>query len=209
MLPSVWYQVHLNLWNFYEIWKLVKRNQYRIWQDHYTGVRGWGATNANLSRKWANIFGRILRLLPFFMFANSDGSGEDAWMRRLAWAFAGRLCDKYHNLMSWLSYSNESHGRPAKAQASLRIRAALPQPSLFAHIKKGSRRRIRPEIRHLAPLDGCTCAFEKKFTEDEKCPRESAIFSRDDIRDLLKNSCTDLVKNSRKLPENPKLTNYL
>ena len=23
-------------------------------------------------------------------------------MRRLAWAFAARLCDKYHNLMSWL-----------------------------------------------------------------------------------------------------------
>ena len=24
------------------------------------------------------------------------------WMRRLAWAFAGQLCDKHHNLMSWL-----------------------------------------------------------------------------------------------------------
>ena len=24
------------------------------------------------------------------------------WQRRLAWAFAGRQCDKYHNLMSWL-----------------------------------------------------------------------------------------------------------
>ena len=24
-------------------------------------------------------------------------------MRRLTWAFAGRLCDKYHNLMSWLN----------------------------------------------------------------------------------------------------------
>ena len=23
-------------------------------------------------------------------------------LRRLTWAFAGRLCDKYHNLMSWL-----------------------------------------------------------------------------------------------------------
>ena len=26
-----------------------------------------------------------------------------AQMRRLAWAFAGRLCDKYHNLMSWFN----------------------------------------------------------------------------------------------------------
>ena len=32
----------------------------------------------------------------------SEGSGETAWMCRLAWAFAARLCDKYHNLMSWL-----------------------------------------------------------------------------------------------------------
>ena len=38
------------------------------------------------------------------MWANSEGSGETAPMRRLAWAFAGRLCDKYHNLMSWLYY---------------------------------------------------------------------------------------------------------
>ena len=33
----------------------------------------------------------------------SEGSGETARMRRLAWAFVGRLCDKYHNLMSWLN----------------------------------------------------------------------------------------------------------
>ena len=36
------------------------------------------------------------------MCANSEGSGETVWMCRLARAFAGRLCDKYHNLMSWL-----------------------------------------------------------------------------------------------------------
>ena len=34
--------------------------------------------------------------------ANSEGSGETAWMHRLTWVFAGRLCDMYHNLMSWL-----------------------------------------------------------------------------------------------------------
>ena len=50
------------------------------------------------------IFGRTLRLLPYFMCVNSEGSGETARMRRLAWAFAGRQCDKYHNLMSWLNY---------------------------------------------------------------------------------------------------------
>ena len=39
------------------------------------------------------------------MCANSEGSGETARMRRLAWAFAGRLCDKYHNLMSWFMFA--------------------------------------------------------------------------------------------------------
>ena len=54
-----------------------------------------------------------------------------------------------------------SHRRPAKAQASLRIHAVSPEPSLFALIKYGSRRRVRPEIKHLVPLDGCACPFEK------------------------------------------------
>ena len=35
-----------------------------------------------------------------------------------------------------------SHGRPAKAQTSLCIHAVLPEPSLFAHMKYGSRRSV-------------------------------------------------------------------
>ena len=54
-----------------------------------------------------------------------------------------------------------SHRRPAKAQASLRIRAVSSEPSLFAQMKYGSRRRVQQKIRHLAPLDGCACAFEE------------------------------------------------
>ena len=53
------------------------------------------------------------------------------------------------------------HRRQAKAHPSLRICAVSPEPSLFAHMKYGSRRRVPPKIRHLAPLDGCTCAFEE------------------------------------------------
>ena len=45
--------------------------------------------------------------------------------------------------------------RPAKAQASLRIRAVLPEPLLFAYMKYENRQRVRPKSRHLAPLDGC------------------------------------------------------
>ena len=54
-----------------------------------------------------------------------------------------------------------SHRWPKKAQASLGIHAVSPEPSLFAHMKYESRRRVWPKIRHLAPLDGCPCAFEE------------------------------------------------
>ena len=48
------------------------------------------------------IFGQTFYLLPYFVCANSEGSGETAWISRLAQAFAGRLCDKYPLLMSWV-----------------------------------------------------------------------------------------------------------
>ena len=54
------------------------------------------------------------------------------------------------------------------AQASLHICAVSSEPLLFAHMKYGSRRRVRPKIRHLAPLDDCARAFKNEFTEDEK-----------------------------------------
>ena len=63
-----------------------------------------------------------------------------------------------------------SHRRPAKAQASLRICAVSPEPSQFAHVKNGSRRRVPPKIRHLAPLDGCACAFEEWVYGGRKMP---------------------------------------
>ena len=46
----------------------------------------------------------ILHLLLYFMCVNSKGSGKIARMHSLAWAFAVRLCSKYHNLMSWFKY---------------------------------------------------------------------------------------------------------
>ena len=53
-----------------------------------------------------------------------------------------------------------SHRRPAKAQASLRIRAVSPEPSLFAHIKYGQR---------VLPHGMAAHAYLKnEFTEDEK-----------------------------------------
>ena len=43
-----------------------------------------------------------LCLVSYIALANSDGSGENARMRRLAWAFADRLWDKYIFLMGRL-----------------------------------------------------------------------------------------------------------
>ena len=63
-----------------------------------------------------------------------------------------------------------SQRRPVKAQASLCIRAVSPQPSLFAHLKYGSRQRVRPKIRHLAPLDGWACGFEEWVYGGRKVP---------------------------------------
>ena len=62
---------------------------------------------------------------------------------------AGKLLSEEEKRCMRLWYL--SHRRPAKAQASLRIRAVSPEPSLFANIKYGNRRRVRPKIRHLAP----------------------------------------------------------
>ena len=48
--------------------------------------------------------------------------------------------------------------------------APSPEPSLFAHMKYRSRWRVWPNIRHLAPLDGCACAFEEWDNRGQKVP---------------------------------------
>ena len=46
----------------------------------------------------------------------------------------------------------------AKVQASLRIRAVSPEPSLLAHTSSESRGTLRQKARSLAPLNGWPCA---------------------------------------------------
>ena len=51
----------------------------------------------------------------------------------------------------------------------VRLCAVSPEPSLFAHIKYGSRRRVRLNIRHLAPLDYTTvCRASNSMTARPK-----------------------------------------
>ena len=52
-----------------------------------------------------------------------------------------------------------SHRQTAQAQASLRIHAVLPEPSLLAH-KFRELEEALDRAGALAPLDSCTCMFE-------------------------------------------------
>ena len=50
--------------------------------------------------------------------------------------------------------------RAAKVQASLRIRAVSPEPSLLAHTSSESRGTFRQKARFLAPLNVWACAVK-------------------------------------------------
>ena len=50
--------------------------------------------------------------------------------------------------------------RAAKVQASLRIRAVSPEPSLLAHTISELRGTFRQKARSLAPLNGWACAVK-------------------------------------------------
>ena len=47
-----------------------------------------------------------------------------------------------------------------KVQASLRIRAVSPEPSLLAHTSSESRGTFKQKARSLAPLNGWACAVK-------------------------------------------------
>ena len=82
---------------------------------------------------------------------------------------------KNHQMSQLIILWYLSRRRPAKAQANLRIHAVSPEPSLFAHMKYGSWRRVRTKIRHLAQLDGCACAFEEWVHGGRRVPWSHAM----------------------------------
>ena len=62
-----------------------------------------------------------------------------------------------------------------KPLVSLHIRAVSPEPSLFPHMNYGSRQRVRPKIRYLAPLDDCACVFEEWIYGGQKVPKSHVL----------------------------------
>ena len=74
---------------------------------------------------------------------------------------------KSADFFMWLYYIDRvkriwylSPMRAAKVQASLRIRAVSPEPSLLAHTSSESRGTFRQKARSLAPLNGWACAVK-------------------------------------------------
>ena len=89
---------------------------------------------------------------------------------REMWLVGLGLINMYLQLSQLMRLWYLSHRWPAKAQASLSIRAVSPEPSLFAHMTYGSRLKVQPKIRHLASLDGCACVFEECVHRGRKVP---------------------------------------
>ena len=75
--------------------------------------------------------------------------------------------------------------RAAKVQASLRIRAVSPEPSLLAHTSIESRGTFRQKATSLAPLNGWACAVKichDGMLEDTKSLDGAHLLSQHPVR---------------------------
>ena len=68
------------------------------------------------------------------------------------------MYSSYMDRVKWIWYLSPM--RAAKVQASLRIRAVSPEPSLLAYTSSESRGTFRQKARSLAPLNGWACAVK-------------------------------------------------
>ena len=62
--------------------------------------------------------------------------------------------------------TSEGSGEPAHPRSLARAFAVRTHEVM----KFGSRRKVRPKIRHLAPLHGCACAFEERVYGGRNVP---------------------------------------
>ena len=152
----------------------VARTYWRIVTSSSMADRMWRCHGWYPYTKWSIVHHSTLGK------ANGTGIANNAYKKYTIllkkFCYFEEDCSKMIDIWasSW-DFGTLSHRRLAKAQASLRIRAVLPEPSLFAHMKYGNRRRVRPKIRHLAPLDGCACAFEEWVYGGRKVPKSHEL----------------------------------
>ena len=76
----------------------------------------------------------------------------------IIWTFGTKSIKDYLGRAKRIWYLSPM--RAAKVQASLRIRAVSPEPSLLAQTSSESRGTFRQKTRSLAPLNGWTCAVK-------------------------------------------------
>ena len=112
---------------------------------------------------------RELRTHHFYMWTAKTDQTKRMPIR---WAHKSQIlfvlsCSGSNNVEKGIKMPNE----PAyEIMVHVLITGDQPEPSLFVHIKYGSRLRVLPKIRHLAPLDGCACAFEESIYGGRKVP---------------------------------------
>ena len=131
----------------------------------------------HIARDWFIIYDKVsvlsenLDLLKTFCSEGSGGRGSymrgfgfykvtanDEILQGTHWYFVPfRLVD-YLDHVKRIWYLSPM--RAAKVQASLRIRAVSPEPSLLAHISSVSRGTFRQKARSLASLNGWACAVK-------------------------------------------------
>ena len=116
------------------------------------------------------------------VWASSEGSGETARMRRLAWTFAARIGYKYQIRLTrsnwWRSRNitepqhdktNNVSVRPAKTQISLGIRPVWSESSLSAWRKLGSLAPMKRTAKTLIRLGGCPGWSESSLGAHSPC----------------------------------------
>ena len=110
----------------------------------------------NLKRKWP-FLSRLAKPATYF------------YTCFLKFSLKKYLTSNLHNLSQLMRLWYLSHRQPAKAQVSLHICTVSPEPSQFAQMKYGSRRRVRPKLEPVALLDAAYAHLKNEFTEDKKC----------------------------------------
>ena len=167
--PDSVFLLRLNVANHYGI--IAKSNK----------IRGYLYSNVSFREVNRQFYGRKFRFTDCFPPQITVSRAVISFFRHLFIWFSSKCAVLHSNLQDVDAHDTRnmsqlmrlwylSHRRPAKAQASLCMRTVPPEPSLFAHIKYGNRRWVRPKIRHLAPLDGCACSFEKWVYGGRKVP---------------------------------------
>ena len=88
----------------------------------------------------------------------NNASVPDLFKLSFANIDSSACCEVYMDRVKRIWYLSPM--RAAKVQASLRIPAVSPEPSLLAHTSSESRGTFRQKTRSLAPLNGWACTVE-------------------------------------------------